>query len=410
MRMVGQQLDVQTSDSGIVSTADGSASAAAPDEGSNAERAPGSVSDRPAAETSLSARVKAWLAVGRHRTIVGWVVLALLFALRVVTGGIPTSEDEVLIWLAACLFVISLGDLSRWRRGVLHDWLPLYVILAIYALLRGYASHVLWGPFVRPQVAFDQFIGGGTAPTVLLQRWLFTPSLHPWDYAAWAVYMSHFFASFIAAAVLWKRNYPAFKRFVPLFVGLTIVGYIGYALYPALPPWLASQTGHLQHTTRIIPLVWDHIGVRSAGALFTGGSNFANNIAAMPSLHAAFPMLLLLFFWPRTSRRWVRALLVSYVLAMAFTLVYTAEHFVIDELMGWLCAIGVYYFGSRLLDWQEAGGWRRLRGKDPLPAVASAADASGAQMPAMAAAGAEPGSPGEDPARAAEDGGSRGSG
>jgi len=30
---------------------------------------------------------------------------------------------------------------------LVRDWLPLYVVLAVYALLRGYASHVLWGPF-----------------------------------------------------------------------------------------------------------------------------------------------------------------------------------------------------------------------------------------------------------------------
>ncbi len=111
---------------------------------------------------------------GAGRSI-GWPILALLFGLRVKQAGVPSSDDEVLIWLTACLFVSSLGDLGRWRRGVLRDWLPLYVILAVYALLRGYASHVLWGPFVRPQIAFDEFIGGGTAPTVLLQRWLFTP-------------------------------------------------------------------------------------------------------------------------------------------------------------------------------------------------------------------------------------------
>src|ERR1039457_6848947 len=94
---------------------------------------------------------------------------------------------------------------------------------------------------------------------------------------------------------------------------------------------------------------------RGAGAtaLFTHGSEFANNIAAMPSLHAAYPMFLLLFFW-RRARTWVRALLVSYVLAMAFTLVYTAEHFVIDELAGWCAAIAVYFVGSRLLDWRRA--------------------------------------------------------
>ena len=74
---------------------------------------------------------------------------------------------------------------------------------------------------------------------------------------------------------------------IPIFVGLTFLGYLTYLLYPALPPWLASQTGHIPHITRIIPVVWNSVGVHGAAALFTGGNRFDNNIAAMPSLHAA---------------------------------------------------------------------------------------------------------------------------
>ena len=201
-------------------------------------------------------------------------------------------------------------------------------------MLRGYASHVLWGPFILPQVAFDRFIGAGETPTVRLQQWLFDPNrLQVWDYATWAVYTSHFFVSYTVAAVLWKRNHPRFKRFIALYVGLTFVGYAGYVLYPAMPPWLASDTGYIPAISRIVPVVWNNVGVHEAAALFLHGAKVANDIAAMPSLHAAYPMLLLLFFWPR-ARSWTRVLLVGYVLAMAFALVYLGEHFVIDELAG----------------------------------------------------------------------------
>jgi hypothetical protein len=235
----------------------------------------------------------------------------------------------------------------------------LYVVLFVYSLLRGYASHVLWGPFVGPQLAFDRFVGFGVDPTVQLQRWLFNPHhLHWWDYAVWVVYNSHFFTSYVIAAVLWKRNHERFRRFIALFVGVTFLGYAGYVFYPAMPPWMASQTGHMAATTRIIPLVWQHVGLKEAAALFTRGSEFANNIAAMPSLHAAYPVLILLFFWP-VVRRPVRVLLVGYALAMAFTLVYTGEHFVADEVAGWACSVIVYFAGSRLLDWQRARRQRR---------------------------------------------------
>jgi hypothetical protein len=303
----------------------------------------------------------AWLEfLRRRRTPVAWAVFVAVFATSIALFGIPYSEDTIVLWLTAALFVASLGDLGRWGRGVLRDWLPLYVVLIIYALLRGYASHVLWGPFVRPQVDFDKLIGFGTVPTVALQRWLFNPHhLMPWDYGVWVVYMSHFFVSFIVLGVLWKRNYRWFQRYAFLWVTLTLLGYVIYVLYPAMPPWLASQTGQLPPTTRIIPVVWNAVGVHGAAALFTGGNRFDNNIAAMPSLHAAYPMLLCLFSWRRVKRPWVRVVLVTYVFAMAFTLVYTGEHFVIDELVGWALAVAVYFIGTWSLDWRQTR--RRLR-------------------------------------------------
>ena len=95
--------------------------------------------------------------------------------MSVTTIGVPLSEDTVLLWIAAALFVASLDNLKNWRTGLLRDWLPLYLVLLTYSLLRGYASHVLWGPFVAPQLAVDRFIGFGALPTVTLQRWLYHP-------------------------------------------------------------------------------------------------------------------------------------------------------------------------------------------------------------------------------------------
>jgi membrane-associated phospholipid phosphatase len=43
------------------------------------------------------------------------------------------------------------------------------------------------------------------------------------------------------------------------------------------------------------------------------------------------------FLWHRVHRGW-RPVLVAYPLVMAFTLVYTAEHYVVDLLLGWALA------------------------------------------------------------------------
>jgi membrane-associated phospholipid phosphatase len=270
-----------------------------------------------------------WSDPGRRRVTIGWAVLA------------------------GSLVVSSLGSGVRWKQLV-KDWLPFFLVLTVYGLLRNYASHTLWGPFVRPQVWIDTHVFGlGVDPTVQLQRWLYSPGLHVWDYLCWCCYMSHFFVSFIVAAVLWKTNYAKFRRFVPLFIALTFLGYVTYVLYPAMPPWMAGSRHYLPHTVRIIPLVLDHLHLHSGAAVLTGGDKFDNNVAAMPSIHAAYPLLICLFFWRDASRR-RRVLLLAYPLCMAFTLVYTGEHFVIDIVIGWLYAAATFFLGSKLLDRRDA--------------------------------------------------------
>ena len=85
-------------------------------------------------------------------------------------------------------------------------------------------------------------------------------------------------------------------------------------------------------------------------------------------------MLLLLFFW-KSAKRW-RWLLVTYTLAMAVTLIYTGEHYVIDIVLGWLYATVVFVVGSRAFD-----RYARRRRSEPEAAEAADADAVGALTP-----------------------------
>jgi membrane-associated phospholipid phosphatase len=82
--------------------------------------------------------------------------------------------------------------------------------------------------------------------------------------------------------------------------------------------------------------------------LFERGSQYANPVAAVPSLHAAYTLLITLFLWRWV--RWARPLLAAYPVAMAFALVYTAEHYVVDILLGWAYALAAVWVVHRLAD------------------------------------------------------------
>lgn len=246
---------------------------------------------------------------------------------------------------------------SRWARAwraVLRfvvDWLPVAIVLFVYDEVHNRLGRFLHAPYTFPQIRVDEALFGGVAPTVRMQHALYWPGRPRWwDFAALAVYSSHFVVTIAIALVLWFRNRPRFLRFTWLFVGVTTAGYITYALFPAVPPWLASQHGDLAPTHRLVREVWEALGYHGVAELFSGTNVYANDVAAIPSLHAAYPLMIALFFWA-TSRPWVRAVLVAYALAMPLVLVYGAEHYTLDILLGWAYALASLWILRR--GWPE---------------------------------------------------------
>jgi membrane-associated phospholipid phosphatase len=114
-----------------------------------------------------------------------------------------------------------------------------------------------------------------------------------------------------------------------------------FALYPADPPWLGGQEGRIAPVARIVAPIGGHVPLVDFDTLWETGTRYANDVAAMPSLHAAYTLLISLFLVPRLRSRW-RHLLWLYAPVMAFALVYTGEHYVADIVAGWIYCVVVY--------------------------------------------------------------------
>ena len=291
----------------------------------------------------------------RRAVLLRWTPPAVyLLALGLAVGfrGLPTSRDALFLWILLGLLAASFTNVRRWLRGVVVEWLPFGAVLFAYDLLRGWADSLFAAHF-EPQLRADEILFGGTAPTVWLQQRLWNgPGDLDWiDWASWAVYLTHFFATLLLAAALWLTGSPVFRRYVATVCVLAAAGFATYALFPAAPPWLASDVGDLQDTDRIVRFVSAAAPFDFFGAVWEHGARYANDVAAVPSLHAAYALLVTLILWPMARRRW-RIPLAAYPLAMAFALVYTAEHYVVDVLLGWVYAVAAFVAvgaGARLL-------------------------------------------------------------
>ena len=281
----------------------------------------------------------------------GPAVYGAVLAASLLREGVPLSRDRLLMWILLGLLAFSLTNLRAWISGVVFEWLPFALVLWAYDLLRGQADGLLFSAHVQPQLRADEILFGGTAPTVWLQDHLWRGSLDlQWyDYATWLVYVSYFLATYLVAGFLWFFARGLFRRFVAMVSLLALMGFATYALFPAAPPWMASELGALEPTTRSIGYIWNHIPIAYFNTLFDRGSGYSNLVAAVPSLHAAYTLLIALFLW-RLAPRWGRVLLAVYPPAMAFALVYTAEHYFSDVLVGWVYAVIAFWTVNYVAD------------------------------------------------------------
>jgi hypothetical protein len=251
--------------------------------------------------------------------------------------GVPAARDTLFAWVLVGLLAFSVTDLRGRARGVVYRWLPLAAVLWLYDLSRGAADGLLFRTHYRGPLDADRALFR-VVPTAWLQWHLWHGQRHlQWyDYAAWLVYLSYFFATILLAAALCLLAPERFRRYAASICTLSTLGVVTYVLFPAAPPWLAAEH-HLTHGLRLVPAIWAHIPYVSFQTLFEHGSHYSNRVAAVPSLHTAFTLLVTITLWPLAPRT-LKPLLVLYPLAMGFALVYLGEHWVFDALLGYMYA------------------------------------------------------------------------
>jgi membrane-associated phospholipid phosphatase len=162
---------------------------------------------------------------------------------------------------------------------------------------------------------------------------------------AWTYWNSEF--TVIGLALLWVylRRHDGFKRFRNTILLANLIGLVGFWLIPTAPPWMFPDKGFVA-------------GVNHSSALL---QTFGNSYAAMPSLHAA-DALIVAWFLVATSRTiWAKALWCLWPLWVWFSVVATANHYLLDVAAGVAVAavsLLATAYGPRL--------FRRLRAVDPV--------------------------------------------
>ncbi|BAV08715.1 PAP2 superfamily protein [Filimonas lacunae] len=142
------------------------------------------------------------------------------------------------------------------------------------------------------------------------------------------------------ACYLFYTNRRQFYYFALTFLLVNLVGFVGYYSYPAAPPWYIQLHGFdFNAATPGNTAGLDRFDQYFHTTIFKGLYTKSSNVfAAMPSLHAAYPSIVL-YYGIKNRMGYINLLFALVVGGIWFAAVYSSHHYVLDVMAGICCAI-----------------------------------------------------------------------
>lgn len=289
-----------------------------------------------------------------------YIFLGIGVYLVLVNQVIDRRPDHYFVALLLAAFTLGKARAKRF----LIDWLPFILFWVAYDMMRGVADTVRGTIHVvepyRMELWFCQWLPGLEMPPFDAQQLRFDQHWR-WlkvflDLLSGNLYVLHFALPLVLGWVYWHttNDRPGFYKFVYTLMTLNALALTTFMLYPAAPPWYVYDFGFTQpepnsafwgtSAGRMIDI--DRmLGVDFFTTLW--GKFNANHFAAIPSLHGAYPLVLVFFAYKKIKRGLPWLLL--YPAAVWFAAVYLNQHYLIDLIIGALYIPVAYFIATHVL-------------------------------------------------------------
>ncbi len=246
------------------------------------------------------------------------------------------SPEQFFIF--AFIAVLFLGK----GRLFLKDWLPFLMLFLSYEFLHSLVPLVSKNVHIFPMIHFDEKIFGAVT-SVRLQALFYNPNTLKWyDYGAVLLYISHFVVPMVIGFIFWLKDRSFFKEYTFGMLILCYAAFVTYVLFPAMPPWMASNNGYIPPIKEVTAIVMSHFPVFAIHLPSIYSFFAANPVAAMPSLHAAFPMIVAMFTIKKF--KFLGLAFIPYIVGVWFSVMYLGEHYLLDVIVGAIYAMVAFYF------------------------------------------------------------------
>lgn len=148
-----------------------------------------------------------------------------------------------------------------------------------------------------------------------------------------------------------KGKREMYLRFSLAFLFVNLVGFVGYYIHPAAPPWYVIEHGFtpVLNTPGSVAGLGRFDSLVGAPVFHSIYCNNSNVFAAVPSLHAAYMLVATIYAIISRQNKLCIGIFAFICMGIWWTAVYSTHHYIIDVLLGILTTIVALLILERLL-------------------------------------------------------------
>ena len=278
------------------------------------------------------------------------VVIAIIF-IAITTVFVGLRPEHLLI-VSVFLILFFAGKSTR-KLAV--GLLPFFIFGISYDWMRVYPNYEVNPIDVRNLYDLEKFLFGiEENGTLLIPCEYF--ALHHSVIAD--ILAGFFYLCWVPVPIafgLWlylKKDRRLYLRFSMVFLLVNLIGFAGYYIHPAAPPWYAINYGfeailNTPGNTAALGRFDELVGLPIFDSLYSRNSNV---FAAIPSLHAAYMVVAFYYALVKKCHPAIITIFAVLMCGIWFTAVYSSHHYIIDVLLGITYALlGILFFEKGLM-------------------------------------------------------------
>lgn len=278
------------------------------------------------------------------------VVIAIIF-IAITTVFVGLRPEHLLIVSVFLILFFAGKSARKFAVGLL----PFFIFGISYDWMRVYPNYEVNPIDVRNLYDLEKFLFGiEENGTLLIPCEYF--ALHHSVIAD--ILAGFFYLCWVPVPIafgLWlylKKDRRLYLRFSMVFLLVNLIGFEGYYIHPAAPPWYVINYGfeailNTPGNTAALGRFDELVGLPIFDSLYSRNSNV---FAAIPSLHAAYMVVAFYYALVKKCHPAIITIFAVLMCGIWFTAVYSSHHYIIDVLLGITCALlGILFFEKGLM-------------------------------------------------------------